>query len=235
MKQLLAICLALIVSAGASAQIKTSTTEKLALLGVTSPVVQGNRILVGADSNVAVSPVVILEVGTDYKFKRLKARRDGQRVEAEPLSETQWLFAGKGKYVVEITVFDPERGIDDTELSFEIGAGPKPPPGPEPEPEPGPQPEPPAGPFDNLAIRVAALSIRLTPEQRTKWTATLETVVRKMETLEFRRVDDARNFIRSQGLVNPELSKLLEEDSRTRLLSFAETAAWYKEVLRGLK
>jgi hypothetical protein len=235
MKQLLAIIVALLLSSGAAAQIKTSTTEKLALLGVTSPVVQGNRILVGADSNVAVSPVVILEVATDYKFKRLKARRDGQRVEAEPLSETQWLFAGKGKYLVEITVFDPERGIDETELTFEIGSGPKPPDEPSGPDDPNPPPPPPAGPFDNLAIRVATLSFNLSADQRTKWITALETVVNKMGTLEFRRVDDARNYIRSQALPNSDLNKMLEDDARTRLLSFAETLSWYKEVLKGLK
>lgn len=237
MKNVIALVFALLLVATAPAQIKTSTTEKLALLGVTSPVVQGNRILVGADSNVAVSPVVILQVESDYKFKRVKARRDGQRTEPEPLSETQFLFAGKGKYVVEVTVFDPEKGIDDTEITFEIGgqpAPPKPDPDPEPEPEPNP-PEPPAGPFDNLAIRVAALSIRLTPEQRTKWVTTLETVVAKMDSLQFRRVEDARSYIRSAGLANPELSRLLEDDSRSRVLSFADTVSWYREVLKGLK
>jgi hypothetical protein len=239
MKRWLIVLLLALMPSVVAAQIKTTTTEKLALLGVTSPIVQGNRILVGADSNVAVSPVVILDVETGYKFKRLKARRDGQRIEPEALSETQYLFAGKGRYVVEVTVFDPEKGIDETELSFEIGGTPdpepEPGPGPDPGPEPGPGPEPPTGPFDNLAIRVAALSIRLTADQRTKWVTTLETVIKKMETFEFRRVDDARTFIRGAGLTDPNLNRLLEDDARTRLLSFAETVAWYKEVLKGLK
>lgn len=219
------------------AQIKTSTTEKLALLGVTSPVLQGNRILVGPDSNVAVSPVVILSVETDYKFKRVKSRRDGVRIEPEALDETQFLFAGKGRYTVEITVFDPERGIDDTEVSFEIGGSPVPPPPtpPDPQPEPDVPPEPPAGPFDNLAIRVAAVAASMTDDQRGLWRNTLTAVVSKMKTLEFRMVDDSRNYIRAARLPNPELHKLLEEDSSKRTMSFADTLLWYQEVLKGVK
>jgi hypothetical protein len=46
------------------AQVETTVTRKKALLGVTNPVVQGNRILVGEDSNVAVSDVVIVDIRT---------------------------------------------------------------------------------------------------------------------------------------------------------------------------
>ena len=124
-------------------QVETQLTRKKALLGVTNPVVQGNRILVGDDSNVAVSDVVLLDIRTDYKFSRIKARQNGNRIEPERLADNSYLFAGAGSYVVEVTVFDPERGIDDAEVTFSIGGKPTPPPGPtpEPEPEPGPQPE----------------------------------------------------------------------------------------------
>lgn len=124
----------------ASAQVETQVTRKKALLGVTNPVVQGNRILVGEDSNVAVSDVVLLDVKTDYKFSRLRARQNGNRIEPEKVGENSYLFAGAGEYVVEVTVFDPERGIDDAEVKFSIGGRPSPPPGPTPEPEPEPDP-----------------------------------------------------------------------------------------------
>lgn len=220
----------------ATAQIKTATTEKKALLGVTSPVIQGNRILVGADSNVAVSPVVVLTVETDYKFKRLKARRDGVRIEAESLSETEYLFAGAGKYTVEITVFDPERGIDDTEVNFVLGGKPGPEPDKPDQPDqPDVPPEPPAGPFDNLAIRVHALAQTLSDDQRKAYVAALDTVVGRMQRKEFRTTDQARNYLRSAGLKNTDLNKLLEDDASTRLLSFNETIAWYAEALKGVK
>ena len=123
----------------ASAQVETQLTRKKALLGVTNPVVQGNRILVGEDSNVAVSDVVLLDVKSDYKFTRLKAKQNGNRIEPEKVGEATYLFAGAGSYVVEVTVFDPEKGIDDKEVTFTIGGKPSPP-GPTPEPEPEPEP-----------------------------------------------------------------------------------------------
>ena len=234
MKQLLAIFLALLLVPQASAQIKTSTTEKLALLGVTSPVVQGNRILVGADSNVAVSPVVIVEIETDYKFRRVKARRDGQRIEPEALSETQYLFAGRGKYLVEITVFDPEKGIDDTELAFEIGGKPEPDKPDQPD-KPDVPPEPPAGPFDNLALRVSVAARLLSDADKAKYAATIGTVVQKMKAYQFRTVDQVRDYVRSAKLPSYEMNKLLEDDARTRLLSFNETIQWYEEAQKGIK
>lgn len=124
----------------ASAQVETQVVRKKALLGVTNPVVQGNRILVGEDSNVAVSDVVIVDIRTAYKFTRIKAKQNGQRVEPELMADNSYLFAGAGQYVLEITVFDPERGIDDKEITFTIGGKPTPPPGPTPDPTPEPSP-----------------------------------------------------------------------------------------------
>lgn len=130
----------LLVCGLASAQVETQVTRKKALLGVTNPVVQGNRILVGEDSNVAVSDVVIVDIRTAYKFTRIKAKQNGQRVEPELVAENSYLFAGAGQYVLEITVFDPERGIDDREIAFTIGGKPEPPTPPTP-PVPPPLPE----------------------------------------------------------------------------------------------
>ena len=123
----------------ASAQVETTVTRKKALLGVTNPQVQGNRILVGDDSNVSVTDVVLLEVRSDYKFQRVKARVSGNRVEPEKLADNVYLFAGAGSYVVEVTCFDPERGIDDAEIKFDIGGKPTPPKPPEPTPDPEPE------------------------------------------------------------------------------------------------
>jgi len=131
----------LLLSAIASAQVETTVTRKKALLGVTNPQVQGNRILVGDDSNVSVTDVVLLEVRSDYKFQRVKARVSGNRVEPEKLADNVYLFAGAGSYVVEVTVFDPDKGIDDAEIKFDIGGKPTPPKPPEPTPDPEPQPE----------------------------------------------------------------------------------------------
>jgi hypothetical protein len=130
---------ALLLCGVASAQVETQLTKKKALLGVTNPVVQGNRILVGEDSNVAVSDVVILDIRTDYKFSRLKAKQNGQRVEPEKVGDSSYLFAGAGQYSVEVTVFDPEKGIDDKEVTFSIGGKPEPPTPPTPPVPPLPE------------------------------------------------------------------------------------------------
>ena len=140
---------ALLLCSIAQAQVETQLTRKKALLGVTNPVVQGNRILVGDDSNVAVSDVVLLDIRTDYKFSRLRARQNGNRIEPEKIGDYSYLFAGPGSYVVEVTVFDPDKGIDDAEVSFTIGGNPKPPePDPTPDPEPEPEPKPDVVPND---------------------------------------------------------------------------------------
>lgn len=136
----LVLLLIALVAVPAWAQVETTVTRKKALLGVTNPQVQGNRILVGDDSNVSVSDVVLLEVKSDYKFQRLKARQNGNRVEPEKLADNLYLFAGSGSYVCEITVFDPDKGIDDAEIKFDIGTSPNPPTPPRPTP-PEPQPD----------------------------------------------------------------------------------------------
>ncbi len=133
-------CLLLCLASSAFGQVETTVTRKKALLGVTNPQVQGSRILVGDDSNVSVSDVVLLEVKSDYKFQRVKARVSGNRVEPEKLGENVYLFAGSGKYEIEITCFDPDRGIDDAEIAFDIGIKPTPPTPPQPTP-PEPKPE----------------------------------------------------------------------------------------------
>ena len=137
----LLLCLA----SSAFGQVETTVTRKKALLGVTNPQVQGSRILVGDDSNVSVSDVVLLEVKSDYKFQRVKARVSGNRVEPEKLGENVYLFAGSGAYVVEVTVFDPDKGIDDSEVKFDIGGKPTPPTPPQPTP---PEPKPDIVPND---------------------------------------------------------------------------------------
>lgn len=229
MKKILAFLIAGLLCSECLAQIKTSTIEKKALLGVTSPQIQGNRILVGADSNVAVSPVVILTVETAYKFKRLKAYRNGLRIEPEALSDTDYLFAGAGKYRCEITAFDPEKGIDDSEVTFEIGGKPDDKPD---DIDPKPQPD---GPFDSLAARVAAIAATMQQQEKTKYSSALQTVVAKMQAKEFRTLDQVTRYLQSQMLLNLSLNGLLEEDAKARSLSFNEALAWYGEVLKGVR
>ena len=233
LKLLASLVVILAAASTASGQIKSTVTNKLALLGVTSPELQGNRILVGADSNIAVSSVVILTIETDYKFKRIKAYRDGQRVEPEVTSDTSYLFAGAGKYLVSVTVFDPEKGIDDAEFTFEIDGKPEPPKPPKP-PEP-PTPPQPDGPFDNLAKRVAEIAAKISQADRERYGGTMQEVCAMMESFQIKRAEDARKFIASKNLPSVELNALLYDDSKNRQMGFQETLNWYREVLKGVR
>jgi hypothetical protein len=239
MLRLLAVLL-LLTSLGSAchAQIKTEVIERLALLGVTSPVIQGNRILVGADSNVAVSPVVILKLETSHKFKRVKAQKNGQRVQPETLADNEYLFAGVGRWVVEVTVFDPELGIDDATVEFEIDAAPGPSPGPDPEPGPGPTPppDPPAGPFDNLAQRVAVIARAMLEAERSAYNAAMKEVVARMQSLQIRRIEEAVAFVASKKLKGEKLNALLDADAEARgSMSFGDAVRWYQEVEKGTR
>lgn len=125
-----------------TAAAQVTVDVKKSLVGVTKPEIVGDRIFVGADSNPSVSDVAVVSVDPAWKFQLLKFRRDGQRFQADKLTDTQWIVVGKGKYELAATLFDPEKGIFDDEYSFELGGSPGPkPPEPTP-PEPGPSPAP---------------------------------------------------------------------------------------------
>lgn len=116
---------------------QVSVEVKKSLLGVTRPEIVGEYIFVGADSNPSVSDVAVVTVDTSWKFQLLKFRRDGVRFSADKLDDSHWIVAGKGKYELAATLFDPEKGIYDEEFTFTLGGGgPAPPPGPTPDPPP---------------------------------------------------------------------------------------------------
>jgi hypothetical protein len=125
--------------ASASGLSQVSVEVKKSLLGVTRPEIVGEYIFVGADSNPSVSDVAVVNVDTSWKFQLLKFRRDGVRFTADKLDDSHWIVAGKGKYELAATLFDPDKGIYDEEFAFTLGGtGPTPPPDPQPDPPPPP-------------------------------------------------------------------------------------------------
>lgn len=109
----------LLISLSAFGQV---TVEKQkSLLGVTNPVIVGDRIFVGDDSVPVVSDVAVITIDDSYKFSRLKIRRGNERIEPESIGESKYLVAGAGSYVIDVILFDPERGIWDDEFSVELG------------------------------------------------------------------------------------------------------------------
>lgn len=95
--------------------------KKKSLLGVTSPEIVGNRIFVGSDSNPSVSDVAVVTVENGWKFQLLKFRRDGARFNPEKLSDSQYIISGKGRYELDATLLDNDKGIWNEEFSFELG------------------------------------------------------------------------------------------------------------------
>lgn len=218
-------------------QVEIDLRERLALSGGKSSEVIGSRILVDADSDLKIEKAVIVRVKTDFKFVRLKARRNGEKTTAEALSASEWLFTGEGKYGVEVIAFDPEKGIEEGEVEFTIGAGPKPPEPPEPGPDPDPiKPDDQNEPFENLAKRVAAVAAGIEVSERAKYNAAIREVIRKMKALEIKRIEEARAFIDAQKLPNNKLNDLLTADAKARgSLSFRDAVLWFEEVERGTR
>lgn len=135
--------LSLVLLSGLAAGQVTVEKQK-SLIGITKPVIVGDRIFVGADSNPSVVDVAVIHVDADWKWSLLKCRRDGVRVPVEKVDEITYLVVGKGKYLLDATLFDADRGIWNEEFAFELGGvdPPRPPPDPGPDIDPQPDPEP---------------------------------------------------------------------------------------------
>ena len=136
----LALVLLFLMSSTCFGQIELSYTKAKSLVGVTAPRIIGDRIVVGEDSKPSVTSVAIITAKTTSKFVSLKARKSlFESGGLTKISDTEWILSGEGRWKVEATSFDPEKGID--EASIEIVIGPAPDPGPTP-PDPGPTPPP---------------------------------------------------------------------------------------------
>ena len=137
----------------AIAELNVTVTKSQVMTGIKNPRYTSNFILFeNTDSPLAVSPAALITLQTDAKFSRVKARTSlFESVEVPKLSETEYLLVGPGKFAVEVTTFDPEKGIDEKIITVELGdiLPPSPPPGPSPGPNVVPDDQ-----FNNLGKRV---------------------------------------------------------------------------------
>lgn len=94
--------LALLLSCGECfAQIEISYTTAKILTGIASPRLIGDRVIVSDDSKPQVTTVAIVKVASSEKV-RVKARKSlFEAVELVPISDTEYLLVGQGKYLVE--------------------------------------------------------------------------------------------------------------------------------------
>lgn len=138
------------------AELDVSVTKSRVLSGLANPRVVGDVVLIDGDQQPKVTPAAIVTVKTDYKFVRVKARTSlFEALPIEKLSDGSYLLTGPGKFALEVTVFDPEKGIDEKVVVVELGEiTPPTPPDPPKPPEPKPEPVKPDL-FDNIGQRVA--------------------------------------------------------------------------------
>lgn len=233
--RLLAICFALglLVSDCFAQEIKATAIERRVILGAVGAELIDDRILFSASGDLTIAPGVLVTIESPYKFTRVRARCNNKKIELPELSDGRYLFTETGSYEIEIVCFDPEKGIDDSELSFEIKPDKPQPPAPGPEPEPSPPPAP--GAFDNLAQRVAAIAKTMPPEERQRWHSTMNEVIAKMQRYDFKLIDEARAYIKAQKLTGTALSQMLQADSAKRQLSFDQAIAYYQEIEKGTR
>ena len=140
------------------ADISVDVKQAETLTGLINPKIVKDFVFFDDKSEPKFVSVALLKVTTEAKFVKVKARKTlFENADITKLSETEFLLIGSGKYAVEVTTFDPEKGIDEKVVAVELLPTPTPP-GPTPPKPPGPTPIVPDDRFDNLGKRVAEWS-----------------------------------------------------------------------------
>lgn len=135
----------LILDSAALAEIKISTQSVQVLTGLTSAeLLKDSRILVGNESKPALQAAATVSVTHEGKFIRVKARKSFlEFADMQPIGDNRWLIVGSGRYLIEASSFDPDKGLEEKILELVIGGDtPTPPPKPIDPPSPIPEPDP---------------------------------------------------------------------------------------------
>lgn len=165
----------------------------------------------------------------------------GNFVTYDVLDEDSIMFKKSGKYLIFVTAIDFENQDFIQEVqNVEFNLGPIPP-GPVP---PGPTPPTPPGPddgvFDGLESRVRALASSISYPSRGKMESVLLTAASKMQTFEFKRTDQSKDYITRNWppCENENCGKiwsLVAEDASRRNLGWSEIQSYYLTVAKGLR
>ena len=153
-----ALVLLTLIACTAIGETSVKVMKMKAVTGLKSPSVVGETVLIGEDSTPIISEVALIDVVSSAKFLKVKARKSlfefGQ---VDKVGENRWLLSSPGKFVIEVSAFDPATGFEDAHAEVDLsGEAPKPPTPPTP-PDP-PKPDVPTDQFDNLGQRVAAIA-----------------------------------------------------------------------------
>jgi hypothetical protein len=100
------------------------------LEGAKGATIENGVLVVDSDSSLAITESILCKYDESYKFNLIKATKDGQKLEVK----TYNIFRDPGVYKISVTLFDPEKGIEQEQLDCTLGQ-----PIPEP-PKPGPSP-----------------------------------------------------------------------------------------------
>jgi hypothetical protein len=128
MARWMAIVLVLVVAELASAQVKITESRLAYWTGFENPQIVNGAVVASVSSRPRIDHVettINVETVVPYKFSQMKARRipDLQRVSLDEVSPNVYRFKSgtpAGKYVVEFSAFDPERGIASEETLIEL-------------------------------------------------------------------------------------------------------------------
>lgn len=161
-RNIIAPCLFFLLTSFSFGEITTEVVQTKVLTGLSSPeIVNGVILFNDASSTPKFSLAAKIKVVTEAKFIKVKARKTlFENGEIVKLDQYNYLLVGNGKYAVEITTFDPDKGIDETIVPVELGEPDPTPPGPDPTPPgPGPDPTPvPPDQFNDLGKRIANIT-----------------------------------------------------------------------------
>jgi len=141
------------------AELDVAVVKSRVITGIANPRVVGDVVLYDGDQSPKVTPAAQITIVTDFKFVRVKARTSlFESSNLQQISPGVYLLTGPGKYALEVTAFDPEKGIDEKVIPVELGdVDPVPEPD-KPDPKPDPSPVPPDS-FDNIGQRVAKAAV----------------------------------------------------------------------------
>lgn len=127
------------------AQLSLDSKAAIVLTGAGNAGVYGDLVVVPVGAG-TIHPTAgaVVTVATEAKFVTVKARRSLFDVaKLTKVSERDWVITGAGRYLVEATSFDPERGIEEAYLEVVVGNTPPPPDPDNPDPPNPPDPPPP--------------------------------------------------------------------------------------------
>lgn len=239
----IALLLSAMLNKLAIAELDVSVTKTQVLSGVKNPkVIQSFVVFDDQESKPSFQPAAFITVTTDYKFVRVRAKQNlFESTVVIKLSDTEYILLGSGKYAVDITVFDPEKGIDERSLVVDLGDV-KP---PEPNPSPNPSPNPntlPDDQFNNIGRRTQEWSKSL--EKRKELASLYRQASKLLTDSPISTINDATTLITDSkskllGTDAPKYSTLFENlnaDLRSRWpISRLEYALYLNAIATGLE